>query len=43
MKEYTGSPVLIDVWSKPNLNFAVAGVTGSGKSLTAKVYLKRLR
>ncbi|MEM4481421.1 MAG: DUF87 domain-containing protein [Desulfurococcaceae archaeon] len=39
----TGSPVLIDVWSKHNLNFVVAGVTGSGKSVTAKVYLKRLR
>jgi len=39
----TGSPVLLDVWSKPNLNFVVVGVTGSGKSMTAKVYLKRLR
>jgi type IV secretion system protein VirB4 len=39
----TGSPVLLDVWSKPNLNFVIVGVTGSGKSMTAKVYLKRLR
>ena len=35
--------MLLDVWSKPNLNFVVVGVTGSGKSMTAKVYLKRLR
>jgi len=39
----TRSPVLLDVWSKPNLKFVVVGVTGSGKSMTAKVYLKRLR
>jgi len=39
----TGSPVLLDVWSKPNLNFVIVGVTGSGKSMTAKIYLKRLR
>jgi len=39
----TGSPVLLDVWSKSNLNFVIVGVTGSGKSMTAKVYLKRLR
>lgn len=39
----TGSPMLLDVWSKPNLNFVIVGVTGSGNSSTAKVYLKRLR
>jgi len=39
----TGSPVLLNPWSKPNLNFVVVGVTGSGKSMTAKVFLKRLR
>ncbi|MEM1842236.1 MAG: DUF87 domain-containing protein [Ignisphaera sp.] len=39
----TGSPVLLDVWSKPNMNFVIVGVSGSGKSMTTKVYLKRLR
>ncbi|PNV81172.1 MAG: conjugal transfer protein TrbE [Fervidicoccus sp.] len=39
----TGSPVLLDLWSKPNLNFVIVGITGSGKSMTAKVFLKRLR
>jgi len=39
----TGSPVLLDLWSKPNLNFVILGATGSGKSMTAKLYLKRLR
>lgn len=39
----TGSPVLLNVWSKPNFNYVIVGVTGSGKSMTAKVYLKRLR
>ncbi|MEM1679429.1 MAG: DUF87 domain-containing protein [Ignisphaera sp.] len=39
----TGSPVLLDVWCKPNLNFVMVGVTGSGKSMTTKIYLKRLR
>jgi hypothetical protein len=37
----TCSPVLLDVWSEPNLNFVIVGVTGSGKPMTAKVYLKR--
>jgi hypothetical protein len=37
----TGSPVLLDVWSEPNLNFVIVGVTGSGKPMTAKVYLKK--
>ncbi|MEM4476373.1 MAG: DUF87 domain-containing protein [Desulfurococcaceae archaeon] len=39
----TGSPVLLDLWSKPNFNYIIVGVTGSGKSMAAKVYLKRLR
>lgn len=39
----TGSPVLLDVWARENLNFVIIGVTGSGKSMTAKIYLKRLR
>jgi type IV secretion system protein VirB4 len=39
----SGSPVMLDLWSKPNLNFVVLGVTGSGKSMSAKLYLKRLR
>ena len=34
---------MLDVWSRPNLNFVIVGVTGSGKSMTAKVYSKRLR
>jgi len=38
----TGSPVIMDVWSRENLNFIICGVTGSGKSMTAKVFLKRL-
>jgi type IV secretion system protein VirB4 len=38
----TGSPVVMDVWSRDNLNFIICGVTGSGKSMTAKVFLKRL-
>jgi type IV secretion system protein VirB4 len=38
----TGNPVLLDVWSKPNLNFVIVSVEGSGKSMTVKVYLKRL-
>jgi hypothetical protein len=38
----TGSPVVMDVWSRENLNFIICGVTGSGKSMTAKVFLKRL-
>jgi len=39
----SGSPVMLDLWSKPNLNFVILGVTGSGKSMSAKLYLKRLR
>lgn len=39
----TGSPVVLNPWTKPNLNFVILGVTGSGKSMTAKVFLKRLR
>ncbi len=39
----TGSPVLLDLWSKPNFNYVIVGVTGSGKSMAAKVFLKRLR
>ncbi|MFN3267991.1 MAG: VirB4 family type IV secretion system protein, partial [Zestosphaera sp.] len=39
----SGSPVVLDLWSKPNLNFVVLGVTGSGKSMSVKLYLKRLR
>ena len=39
----SGSPVMLDLWSKPNLNFVVLGVTGSGKSMSVKLYLKRLR
>jgi putative protein kinase ArgK-like GTPase of G3E family len=35
--------VLLDVWSESNLNFVIVGVTGSGKSMMTKVYLKRLR
>lgn len=38
-----GSPVVLNPWAKPNLNFVILGVTGSGKSMTAKVFLKRLR
>jgi hypothetical protein len=38
----TGSPVIMDVWGRDNLNFIICGVTGSGKSMTAKVFLKRL-
>jgi type IV secretion system protein VirB4 len=38
----TGSPVVMDLWSRDNLNFVICGVTGSGKSMTAKVFLKRL-
>jgi hypothetical protein len=38
----TGSPVLLDLWSRPNYNFVIVGVTGSGKSMAAKVYMKRL-
>jgi len=38
----TGSPVVMDVWARENLNFVICGVTGSGKSMTAKVFLKRL-
>jgi len=38
----TGSPVVMDIWSRENLNFVICGVTGSGKSMTAKVFLKRL-
>jgi hypothetical protein len=37
-----GSPVVMDVWSRENLNIIICGVTGSGKSMTAKVFLKRL-
>lgn len=39
----SGSPVMLDLWSKPNLNFVVLGVSGSGKSMSVKLYLKRLR
>jgi len=39
----SGSPVILDAWSKPNYNFVILGVTGAGKSMTAKIYLKRLR
>ncbi len=38
-----GSPVILNPWTKPNLNLVILGVTGSGKSMTAKVFLKRLR
>ncbi|MCY0867682.1 MAG: DUF87 domain-containing protein [Desulfurococcus sp.] len=37
------SPVVLDLWSKPNLNFTILGVSGSGKSMTVKIFLKRLR
>ncbi|MEO3993825.1 MAG: DUF87 domain-containing protein [Desulfurococcaceae archaeon TW002] len=39
----SSSPVMLDLWSKPNLNFVVLGVTGSGKSMSVKLYLKRLK
>lgn len=39
----SGCPVILDLWSKPNLNFVVLGVSGAGKSMTVKIYLKRLR
>lgn len=39
----SGSPVVLDLWSKPNLNFVVLGVSGAGKSMAVKVFLKRLR
>ncbi|MEM3254465.1 MAG: DUF87 domain-containing protein [Fervidicoccaceae archaeon] len=39
----TGSPILLDLWSKHNYNFAILGTTGSGKSMAAKLYLSRLR
>lgn len=39
----TGSPVVLKSWTKPNLNFVIIGVEGSGVSMTAKVFLKHLR
>lgn len=39
----SGSPVMLDLWGKPNLNFVVLGVSGSGKSMSVKLYLKRLK
>jgi len=38
----TGSPVLLDLWSRSNYNFVIVGVTGSGKSMATKLYMKRL-
>ena len=38
----TGHPVVFDVYSKPNYLMVILGITGSGKSMTAKIYLKRM-
>jgi len=38
----TGHPVVFDVYSKPNYLTVILGVSGSGKSTTAKIYLKRM-
>ncbi len=38
----SGSPVVLNPWAKPNPIFTIVGVSGSGKSMTAKVFMSRL-
>lgn len=37
----TGSPIVYNPYQMPNYNFVVIGETGSGKSMTGKVYIRR--
>jgi len=39
----TGSPVVLNLWKKPNQNFVIIGSTGSGKSMAAKIFVKRTK
>ena len=39
----TGSPVLFNPYLRNNYNIVVLGETGSGKSMTAKILLKRMK
>lgn len=39
----TGSPIMFNPWQQPNQNIVILGETGSGKSMTAKVLLRRLK
>ncbi|MFP3205323.1 MAG: ATP-binding protein [Metallosphaera yellowstonensis] len=39
----TGSPVLFNPYSRNNYNIVILGETGSGKSMTAKILLKRMK
>jgi hypothetical protein len=38
----TGNPVEFDIYSRHNYNFVILGVSGAGKSMTAKIYLNRM-
>ena len=37
----TGEPVIFNPYARPNYNVVVLGETGSGKSMTLKVYIRR--
>lgn len=39
----TGSPIVFNPWQQSNQNIVILGETGSGKSMTAKVLLRRLK
>lgn len=39
----SGAPVVFDIFARNNYNIVILGEPGSGKSMTVKVFLKRLR
>ena len=39
---YTRQPIIYNVYARSNYNFVILGETGSGKSMAAKVYIRRM-
>jgi hypothetical protein len=42
-RDFTGGPVVFDPYTKTNHNIVVLGKTGGGKSMFAKVFIRRLK